>query len=68
MEEKDAINLQKDMEKQKKIVDEMQCVFYQEVPLLRFGEYFGIKAFRKEVKGTMAHIVDPIFWNVWLDK
>jgi len=54
--------------KQKRIVDEMQCVFYQEVPLLRFGEYVGVSAFRKEVKGIMTHIVDPIFWNVWIDK
>jgi len=56
-----------DYSKQKQIVDEMQQVFYEEVPLLRLGEIAGFNAVRKEVQCFTDDTIDPIFWNVWLD-
>ncbi len=57
-----------DNSERKMIIDKMQRLFYEEVPLLRFGEYSMIKAFRKELKGFITTTQEPIFWNAWLDK
>jgi peptide/nickel transport system substrate-binding protein len=57
----------KTLAEQKKIVDQIQAVFYEDVPFVKLGEMAYVCANRKEVKG-FPKTEDPVFWNVWLDK
>jgi len=57
----------KTLAEQKKIVDQIQAVFYEDVPFVKLGEMAYVCAHRKEVKGFVK-TEDPVFWNVWLDK
>jgi peptide/nickel transport system substrate-binding protein len=42
-------------------------VFYDQVPVIRHPDIFGLSVMSKQVKGT-AGMMRPFFWNVWLDK
>ncbi|MFN3974185.1 MAG: ABC transporter substrate-binding protein [Dehalococcoidia bacterium] len=56
-----------DPAKRKQIVDEIQKLYYEEVPYVNLGQFFGIRAAQKYVKGHINHPV-PFLWNIWLDK
>ncbi|MDW8120021.1 MAG: ABC transporter substrate-binding protein, partial [Chloroflexota bacterium] len=56
-----------DHSKRKQIADEIQKLHYEEVPYVNLGQFFNIRAARKEVKGLIVHPV-TILWNIWLDK
>jgi peptide/nickel transport system substrate-binding protein len=43
-------------------------VFYDKVPVARYGDLFGLRAARKHVKGFNDAVERPRFWGVWLDK
>jgi peptide/nickel transport system substrate-binding protein len=43
-------------------------VFYDKVPVARYGDLFGLRAMRKHVKGFNDRTERPRFWGVWLDK
>ena len=43
-------------------------VFYEKVPVARYGDLFGLRAIRKTVKGFSDKTERPRFWGVWLDK
>jgi peptide/nickel transport system substrate-binding protein len=43
-------------------------VFYEKVPVARYGDLFGLRATRKTVKGFNDKTERPRFWGVWLDK
>jgi peptide/nickel transport system substrate-binding protein len=43
-------------------------VFYEKVPVARYGDLFGLRATRKAVKGFNDKTERPRFWGVWLDK
>ena len=38
------------------------------VPVIRYGDLFGLRAMRKHVKGFNDKVERPRFWGVWLDK
>jgi peptide/nickel transport system substrate-binding protein len=57
----------KSFAEQKKIADDVQSLFYQEVPMVRLGEHCDVRAFRKEVKG-MLKTGEPVLWNIWIEK
>ena len=42
--------------------------FYEYVAVARYGDLFGLRAIRKNVKGFSEKTERPRFWGVWLDK
>lgn len=47
---------------------QMTKVFYEKVPVIRYGDLFGLRAASKTVKGFNEKTERPRFWGVWLDK
>src|SRR5688572_28384163 len=43
-------------------------LFYEKVPVARYGDLFGLRAIRKTVKGFSEKTERPRFWGVWLEK
>lgn len=54
-------------DQQKKIVDQMTQVFWEDLPVVIMGQFFPVMASRKEVQGYEAY-PDPVFYNLWLEK
>ncbi|MGQ4806694.1 Glutathione-binding protein GsiB [Candidatus Entotheonellaceae bacterium PAL068K] len=52
-----------DPAEQKRLATELQRVAYDNVPYVITGQYFSIRAYRKNIKGIMAAPV-PFLWNV----
>jgi peptide/nickel transport system substrate-binding protein len=42
--------------------------FYEKVPVIRYGDLFGLRAARNTVKGLDEKTERVRFYNVWLDK
>ncbi|HEX6212468.1 MAG TPA: ABC transporter substrate-binding protein [Methylomirabilota bacterium] len=42
--------------------------FYDQVPVARYGDLFGLRAMRAHVKGFDSGLMRPRFHNVWLEK
>src|SRR6266480_5261982 len=42
--------------------------FYEKVPVIRYGDLFGLRAMRTSVKGFNERTERIRFYNVWLDK
>ena len=55
-------------EDQKRIHDEIQVRFYQEVPFLPIGWFGFSSAARKEVKGYGADVVADLGFDIWLER
>jgi len=47
------------------IWSEIQRWFWDEVPNIKFGDFFGLRIMQKQVAGY-ANRNRPFFWNVWL--
>ena len=47
-------------------VKAFQKLQYQDVPGVKYGEYFALRARSTKVKGMM-NPSDPFFWNAWID-
>ena len=43
-------------------------LFYEKVPVIAYGDLFGLRAARKTVKGFDEKTDRPRFYNVWLGK
>ena len=43
-------------------------LFYEKVPVARYGDLFGLRAIRKSVKGFSEKTERPRFWGVWIEK
>lgn len=54
-----------DDKKANAIVEDMERLVMKEVPYVKIGEYFGLRAARKELKGYI-NPVHFFFWNCWL--
>jgi peptide/nickel transport system substrate-binding protein len=54
-----------DEKKQMELIKELQRLFYSDVPALKYGEYFVLRARSNKVLGT-TNPPDPYFWNAWL--
>ncbi len=48
--------------------EQMHKVFYEKVPVIRYGDLFGLRALRSYVKGFNEKTERIRFYNVWLDK
>jgi len=51
---------------QKRLATEIQLAAYESVPYVITGQYFTIRAYRKNLKGVIASPV-PFFWNTALE-
>jgi peptide/nickel transport system substrate-binding protein len=47
---------------------QMTKTFYDKVPVIRYGDLFGLRAMRKHVKGFNDKTERPRFWGVSLEK
>ena len=54
-----------DDKKQLELIRQLQRLFYSDVPGVKYGEYFALRARSTKVMGTV-NPPDPYFWNVWL--
>lgn len=60
-----AMVAEPDPTKQKQIIDQYETLIYQEMPFVKCGDNFLLRAARKEVKGYV-NPPDWFFWNVGL--
>jgi len=54
-----------DDKKQFELIKQLQRLVYSDVPCLKYGEYFALRARSNKVQGTL-NPPDPYFWNAWL--
>jgi peptide/nickel transport system substrate-binding protein len=54
-----------DEKKQLDLIRQLQRLFYEDVPGVKYGEYFVLRARSTKVMGTV-NPPDPYFWNAWL--
>jgi peptide/nickel transport system substrate-binding protein len=57
-----------DVKKRYALWEQMTKVFYEKVPVARYGDLFGLRAIRKSVKGFSDKTERPRFWGVWIEK
>ena len=64
-----ALLTETDFQKRKALWDKFQQLVYDDVPIVKVGEFFGLTIKRKELKGDSIPISSwPSFWNQWLEK
>jgi len=64
-----ALMAETDQQKRKALWDKFQQLVYDEVPIVKTGEFFGLSIKRKALKGENIPISSwPSFWNQWLEK
>ncbi|MBI3455202.1 MAG: ABC transporter substrate-binding protein [Candidatus Rokubacteria bacterium] len=72
--DEEIVKLQADMAREtdpKKRValwEQQHKVFYEKVPVIRYGDLFGLRAIRKTVKGFNDKTERIRVWGVWLEK
>ena len=54
-----------DEKKQMEHITKLQRLFYTDVPAVKYGEYFVLRARSSKVMGTL-NPSDPYFWNAWI--
>lgn len=58
-----------DPEARKALWDEFQALVYEEVPIVKTGDFFGLSIKRKALQGENLPVSSfPIFWNQWLEE
>ena len=57
-----------DPKKRYALWEQQHKVFFEKVPVIRYGDLFGLRATRKSVKGFNDRTERIRVWNVWLDK
>lgn len=62
----DAILSESDPKKAYSLVEDLQRLVYEEVALVKIGEYFILHGSRRGVKGY-ASMLRPFFFNVWIE-
>ncbi|MFN8523231.1 MAG: ABC transporter substrate-binding protein [Chloroflexota bacterium] len=60
-----AIMAETDLKKQMDLIRQIQALTYREVPGIKYGEYFALRARSNKLQG-MKNPSDPFFWNAWL--
>ena len=61
----EALARESDPRKRKAIWEKIQQIFYEDVGRIKFGDAFGLVAYRKELQGFRP-TNEANFWNVWL--
>src|SRR5881409_1246550 len=57
-----------DYKKRFALWEQVTRTFYDRVPVARYGDLFGLRAMRTNVKGFDTTLMRPRFHNVWLEK
>ena len=57
-----------DQKKRMALWEQQTRQFYDKVPVIRYGDLFGLRAMRSHVKGFDTTLMRPRFHNVSLDK
>jgi peptide/nickel transport system substrate-binding protein len=58
-----------DFEARKAVWDEIQALFYEEVPHVKLGDALGIAAFSARMQGGLSMFqLAPVFWNNWVEE
>jgi len=60
----DKLATETDFEKRYKIMEEVQELFYEEVPTIKIGDYANLRIAAKNVQG-FKNMNEIFFWNVW---
>jgi peptide/nickel transport system substrate-binding protein len=61
----EALSRESDPKKRRATWGEMQTIFYEDVGRVKFGDFFGLTAVRKDVQGYRPSN-EMNLWNVWL--
>jgi peptide/nickel transport system substrate-binding protein len=64
----DAIRRETDPKKRMALWEEVHKLFYERVPVLRFGDLLGLRAMQTHLKGFNESMAFPRFYNVWLER
>jgi peptide/nickel transport system substrate-binding protein len=64
----DAIRRETDQKKRMALWEEVHKLFYERVPVLRFGDLLGLRAMQAHLKGFNESMAFPRFHTVWLEK
>jgi peptide/nickel transport system substrate-binding protein len=59
-------NTELDFDKRYKVMEEIQELFYTEIPAIKVGDYGNFRILAKNVHG-FQNLNEPFFWNVWKD-
>jgi ABC-type transport system substrate-binding protein len=57
-----------DQKKRFALWEQMHKVFYEKVPVIRYGDLFGLRAIRNTTKGFNEKTERIRFYNVWVEK
>lgn len=63
----DEFNTEVDQAKQKAAWDKVQQLFWDDMPVIKLGEYFNLNVNRSELK-NFQNMPNTFFWNTWLGK
>jgi ABC-type transport system substrate-binding protein len=61
----EALARESDPKKRRAMWEKVQVIFYEDVGRVKFGDFFGLTAVRKEVQGYRP-TNEMNLWNVWL--
>jgi peptide/nickel transport system substrate-binding protein len=64
----DALAREADPRKRLALWERQTRLFYEKVPVIRYGDLFGLRAARKTVKGFIEKTERIRLYNVWLDR
>lgn len=56
-----------DPAKQKAFADQLQALQWKDLPVIKVGDGYSLRAIRNEVKGYV-NPADWFFWNIWIEK
>ena len=62
----EALARESDPRKRRAMWEKVQAIFHEDVGRVKFGDFFGLTAVRKEVQGYRA-TNEMNLWNVWLE-
>jgi peptide/nickel transport system substrate-binding protein len=65
---KTAMIRETDYKKRFALWEQMHKAFYEKVPVIRYGDLFGLRAASKKLQGLNEKTERVRLWNVWLDK
>jgi len=51
----------------KALMDQIQTLFYKEVPVAKFGNTYGLEAYNQRLRGYTSFF-DVRFWNTWVTR
>lgn len=56
-----------DAKKRFQIYEDVQKLLYKDIPVVKFGDLFGLDARSNRIKGFVSWYSTPRFWNAWVE-